>query len=30
MIMKKQYLIPGGIYPYHLGAFNAIVHADFG
>jgi hypothetical protein len=27
---NQEYLIPGGIYQYHLGAFNAIVHANFG
>jgi hypothetical protein len=25
-----QYLIPGGIYAYHLATFNAIVHEYFG
>jgi hypothetical protein len=26
----QEYLIPGGIYPYHLAAFDSIVHANFG
>ncbi len=26
----REYLIPGGIFPNHLAAFNAIVHANFG
>jgi len=27
---NQEYLIPGGIYPYHLATFNSIVHAYFG